>query len=73
MDWPAAGDLSALVDRVLASAVDLLTHGPLDRVGSCPRCGWLFVDTSKNGRRRWCSMAVCGNREKVRRHAGPAS
>ncbi len=73
MEWPPAGDLSVLVDRVVASAVELLTRGPLDRVGACPRCGWLFVDTSKNGRRRWCSMAVCGNREKVRRHSGPAS
>lgn len=30
-------------------------------------CGWLFLDPS--GRRRWCSMATCGNREKQRRHA----
>jgi predicted RNA-binding Zn ribbon-like protein len=39
------------------------------RVGRCPGhgCGWLFTDT--RGRRRWCSMAVCGNRAKVRRHA----
>ena len=38
-------------------------------VRACPgrRCGWLFVDVS--GRRRWCSMATCGNREKQRRHA----
>ena len=39
------------------------------RVGRCPGhgCGWLF--TGGRGRRRWCSMAVCGNRAKVRRHA----
>jgi predicted RNA-binding Zn ribbon-like protein len=39
------------------------------RVGRCPGhgCGWLFADAG--GRRRWCSMAVCGNRAKQRRHA----
>jgi predicted RNA-binding Zn ribbon-like protein len=39
------------------------------RVGRCPGevCGWLFADP--RGRRRWCSMATCGNRAKVRRHA----
>ncbi len=31
-------------------------------------CGWLFVDTSRNKSRRWCSMGVCGNRVKARRH-----
>ncbi|TIU06903.1 MAG: CGNR zinc finger domain-containing protein, partial [Mesorhizobium sp.] len=35
---------------------------------SCPRCGWLFLDTSRGGKRRWCSMRTCGNREKVSRH-----
>jgi predicted RNA-binding Zn ribbon-like protein len=41
---------------------------PRERLRSCPRCGWLFLDTSRGGRRRWCSMRVCGNREKVSRH-----
>jgi predicted RNA-binding Zn ribbon-like protein len=38
-------------------------------IGRCPGhgCGWLFLDP--RGRRRWCVMAVCGNREKARRHA----
>jgi predicted RNA-binding Zn ribbon-like protein len=31
-------------------------------------CGWLFLDTSKAGRRRWCSMDVCGNRAKAQRY-----
>jgi predicted RNA-binding Zn ribbon-like protein len=39
-----------------------------ERLRSCPRCGWLFLDTSRGGKRRWCSMQVCGNREKVSRH-----
>jgi predicted RNA-binding Zn ribbon-like protein len=41
---------------------------PRERFHACPRCGWLFVDTSRGGKRRWCSMQTCGNREKVSRH-----
>ena len=39
------------------------------QVGMCAgdRCGWLFVDTSKNHSRRWCDMKICGNRMKARR------
>jgi predicted RNA-binding Zn ribbon-like protein len=55
---------------VLWSAGDLLTGGRLDRVKRCanPECGWLFLDDSRAGRRRWCSMSSCGNRAKARRH-----
>jgi predicted RNA-binding Zn ribbon-like protein len=45
--------------------------GPrLDRVRRCanPECGWLFLDDSRAGKRRWCSMSSCGNRAKARRH-----
>ena len=31
-------------------------------------CGWVFLDETKNRRRRWCSMKDCGNRAKARRH-----
>ena len=55
------------LDAFLVAAGDLLVSNP--RVGACPGhgCGWLFVDTS--GRRRWCQMAVCGNRAKQASHA----
>jgi predicted RNA-binding Zn ribbon-like protein len=51
------------------SAACLLTSPAAGKVGACPGtgCGWLFADP--RGRRRWCSMAWCGNRNKVRRHA----
>jgi predicted RNA-binding Zn ribbon-like protein len=51
------------------AAADLLTTADRHRVRACPGddCGWLFLDP--RGRRRWCSMAVCGNRAKVRAHA----
>jgi predicted RNA-binding Zn ribbon-like protein len=46
----------------------LLTEPAAQHVRACPMpdCGWVFADPS--GRRRWCSMAWCGNRSKVRRH-----
>jgi len=53
---------------VAADAFALLTDpARLARLRRCPGrdCGWLFLDTS--GRRRWCSMASCGSREKMRR------
>jgi predicted RNA-binding Zn ribbon-like protein len=61
---------AVLLAPVLRAAFDLLTGPSLDRVRQCASqsCEWLFLDTSKNGRRRWCRMSVCGNREKGRRH-----
>ncbi len=51
------------------SAADLLTSTAAAYVAACPGagCGWVFADPK--GRRRWCSMAWCGNRNKARRHA----
>lgn len=55
---------------IARSAAELLTSPELARVHECDSetCGWLFVDTSKNHSRRWCSMSDCGNRAKARRH-----
>ena len=68
LSWPGDRTLRTLRWEVATSAVDLLTAGRLDRVGECPACGWLFLDTSKNRSRRWCSMATCGGRDKARRY-----
>src|SRR6478752_144698 len=48
----------------------LLILDQLGRVRRCadPRCGRVFQDETKNGRRRWCDMATCGNRAKAARH-----
>lgn len=53
------------------SAADLALAAGRLRLRCCanPRCGWLFLDDSKAGTRRWCSMSACGNRAKVQRHA----
>jgi predicted RNA-binding Zn ribbon-like protein len=55
---------------VARSAVELATDGPLDRVKQCAGdsgCGFLFLDTSKNRIRRWCSMEECGAQTKAKR------
>lgn len=52
------------------SALSLLSAGTMSRLRICPNCSWLFVDRSRNGSRLWCDMAVCGNRQKARRHYG---
>ncbi|HEX6233879.1 MAG TPA: ABATE domain-containing protein [Jiangellaceae bacterium] len=68
LSWPGGRTLRTLRWEVAVSSLELLTRGPLDRLGECPSCSWLFLDTSKNGRRRWCSMATCGSRDKARRY-----
>jgi predicted RNA-binding Zn ribbon-like protein len=64
------GGLDQMLWPITRSAADLLTSDDLDLVRECANetCGWLFVDTSKNHSRRWCSMSDCGNRAKARRH-----
>ena len=53
------------------SAADLLVDDARRRlVRQCgaSECSWLFLDTTRNRSRQWCSMRSCGNREKARRH-----
>lgn len=70
--WNWTEDSTAL-DRLLwpiaDSAAELLTHEDLTRLRECggQDCGWLFLDTSKSGRRLWCDMRDCGNLAKVRK------
>ncbi len=55
---------------IARSIADLIAQGGGARIRKCanPRCVLYFRDTSRTGRRRWCSMAVCGNRMKVAAH-----
>ncbi|MEA2136547.1 MAG: hypothetical protein QOC68_4456 [Solirubrobacteraceae bacterium] len=54
---------------VAVAAVDLLRSPErLARVKLCAQCSWLFVDRSRNGSRRWCSMGECGAQVKMRRY-----
>jgi predicted RNA-binding Zn ribbon-like protein len=64
------GSMAALLAPVLWSAADLLAGRRRASLRQCanPECGWLFLDDSKSGNRRWCMMSACGNRAKARRH-----
>jgi predicted RNA-binding Zn ribbon-like protein len=56
--------------RLSEALVAELTAGHPERIRICDddTCRWLFYDTSRTGRRRWCDMATCGNRAKAARH-----
>ena len=69
------GGLEWLLAAIARSAAELLVEGPRAPIRRCanPACQLFFYDDSRTHRRRWCSMAVCGNRHKVaaflRRHS----
>jgi predicted RNA-binding Zn ribbon-like protein len=63
-------ELDQMLWPLIRSAADLLASPELAQVKQCQDdrgCGFLFLDTSRNRSRRWCSMRGCGNRAKVRR------
>jgi len=62
--------LSRIVWPAAKSVAEVLTSSDLDRLKKCgsANCGWLFLDTTRSGTRRWCDMRVCGNRAKARRY-----
>jgi predicted RNA-binding Zn ribbon-like protein len=66
-----AAPVEAALGPIALAAVKLFTEGDFHRIRECGghACGWLFYDRSKNNRRRWCEMEVCGNRAKQRRLA----
>jgi predicted RNA-binding Zn ribbon-like protein len=61
------GGLEWLLAAIARSAAEILVDGPAARLRLCanPACGLFFSDMSRTRRRRWCSMALCGNRHKV--------
>lgn len=65
---PAAPGIDAALARLLAHVVTAMTDGSWVRLKACrsDTCRWAFFDASKNRSGAWCSMAVCGNRSKVR-------
>jgi predicted RNA-binding Zn ribbon-like protein len=64
-------DLLAALAPVARSAAELIEEGPGVPLRKCasPPCVLYFYDASRTGKRRWCSMAMCGNRAKVAAHA----
>jgi predicted RNA-binding Zn ribbon-like protein len=61
--------LDAVIWPVLWSAASLIASDEASRIRICggADCGWMYVDRSRNGLRRWCQMDTCGTREKSRR------
>lgn len=71
-DWHDIENLESILWPVAWSAATLLTSDEARRIRVCagPDCGWMYVDRSRNGLRRWCQMETCGTLEKSRRRAG---
>ncbi len=67
--WNDESEPDAMLWPVARTAAELLVAPERARVRHCaaPDCSWLFLDTTKNGSRHWCSMRGCGNRAKARR------
>jgi predicted RNA-binding Zn ribbon-like protein len=75
LTWQGLGeDLASLLWPVVWSAAQLLASDEASRIHVCgaPDCGWMYVDRSRNGLRRWCQMETCGTREKSRRRYAKA-
>jgi predicted RNA-binding Zn ribbon-like protein len=65
-----AQGLEWLLTAIARNGAELIAEGPRAPIRKCanPACGLFIYDDSRTGRRRWCSMAVCGNRAKVAAH-----
>ena len=63
--------LEWLLAAIARSGAELVAEGPTEKLKQCsnPKCRILFYDDSRTQRRRWCSMALCGNRHKVAAYA----
>jgi predicted RNA-binding Zn ribbon-like protein len=58
-------DVATALSAVARDAVDLLAGPDRNRIRRCGRCTLHFVDRSRPGNRRWCSMELCGNQSKA--------
>ncbi len=65
---PAAEGVRGALGAIVAAVQESVLEGGFQRIKACRcrDCEWAFIDTSKNRSRAWCSMKVCGNREKAR-------
>jgi predicted RNA-binding Zn ribbon-like protein len=67
--WSDGTDLQTPLYPVALAATELATSELTTLLHRCGRCRWLFLDQSKNRRRRWCDMSTCGVAEKIERQA----
>jgi predicted RNA-binding Zn ribbon-like protein len=71
LGWKGMGvELDCITWPIVWSATQLVVSDSIARIRVCAgmNCGWMYVDTSRNGLRRWCRMEGCGARDKARRH-----
>src|SRR5215203_4100567 len=70
-EWHGTESMESLLWPVIWSAAILLTSEEAGRIRVCAGtdCGWMYVDRSRNGLRRWCQMETCGTLEKSRRRS----
>lgn len=70
-EWHGTESLDSVLWPVAWAAATLLTSDEARRIRVCAAldCGWMYVDRSRNGLRRWCQMKTCGTLEKSRRRA----
>ncbi len=63
---PVDGALARLAESIARE----LSQGEAERLRICENetCRWVFHDTSRTGRRKWCDMSTCGNRAKAARY-----
>jgi predicted RNA-binding Zn ribbon-like protein len=66
--WERCEGLDTPLWPIAYAALELMVSGPLERVKTCGRCRWLFLDTTKNHSRRWCSTEGCGTDTKKERY-----
>lgn len=63
-----ASGLDGVLGDLVAVAYEAMRDGSWSRLKACRNCGFLFWDASRSRSATWCSMQLCGNRLKVRRH-----
>jgi len=61
-------DLEGPLNTILYSAYQIVTQTDRKKIKECAECGWLFLDTTKNGKRQWCNPGYCGSTSKARRY-----
>ncbi len=69
-NWNSTADLTQVLWPISQSAAELLVSEQMRWVRECSleTCSALFLDSSKNKKRRWCDMTDCGNLAKARKH-----
>jgi predicted RNA-binding Zn ribbon-like protein len=63
-----AADLLTPLRIIMKSAYDILTTEDHTKIKECETCGWIFLDHTKNNKKRWCSPQTCGSMDKAKRY-----